>query len=130
MKICKKILLVDDDMDIREMVAEILRDEGYTIATAENGQEALDHLISCTPAELPGCIILDLMMPVMTGTQFLERIQKEDLYASISVIVASAKGSLKEELDVLPRHVQKIRKPIDLDELLNTVGRYCGIPAV
>ena len=125
---CRNILLVDDDIDIREMIREILLDEGYFITTAENGKEALDFLKSCSPSELPGCILLDLMMPVMTGTQFLEAIQNEGSLALIPVIVASAKGSAKEDLVGLPSNVEKIRKPMDLDELLKIISKHCGEP--
>ncbi|MBC7714233.1 MAG: response regulator [Rhizobacter sp.] len=126
----KKILIVEDDMDIRELIAEILTEEGYIIATAENGKIGLDYLIACLPAERPDCIILDLMMPVMTGIQVLENLQKN--YANdlgkIPVIIATAKGSPKEDLSNMPSNVTKIRKPMDVNELIDTVARHSQRP--
>ncbi len=126
----KKILIVEDDMDIRELIAEILTEEGYIIATAENGKIGLDYLIACKSDERPDCIILDLMMPVMTGIQVLENLQKNypnDL-AKIPVIIATAKGSPKEDLTHMPSNVTKIRKPMDVNELIDTVARHSQRP--
>lgn len=122
----KKILIVEDDMDIRELIAEILTEEGYVIATAENGKIGLDYLVACKSDERPDCIILDLMMPVMTGIQVLENLQKNypnDL-AKIPVIIATAKGSPKEDLINMPSNVTKIRKPMDVNELIDTVAKH------
>lgn len=122
----KKILIIEDDIDIRELIAEILGEEGYKTSTAENGKIGLDYLIACDVNERPDCIILDLMMPVMTGIQVLERLQADypnDL-AKIPVIIATAKGSPKEDLKNLPSNVTKIRKPMDVNELIDTVARH------
>ena len=96
----KKILIIEDDIDIRELIAEILQEEGYQTHTAENGKIGLDYLIQCPVENRPDCIILDLMMPVMTGIQVLERLQTDHLndLAKIPVIIATAKGSPKEDL--------------------------------
>jgi CheY-like chemotaxis protein len=121
----KKILIVEDDLDIRELIAEILTEEGYIIATAENGKIGLDYLVACKIEDRPDCIILDLMMPVMTGIQVLENLQKDfptDL-AKIPVIVATAKGSPKEELMILSGNVTTIRKPMDVNELIDIVAK-------
>lgn len=122
----KKILIIEDDIDIRELIAEILDEEGYITATAENGKIGLDYLIACEVKDRPDCIILDLMMPVMTGLQVLERLQTDypqDL-AKIPVIIATAKGSPKEDLKNMPSNVTKIRKPMDVNELIETVARH------
>lgn len=122
----KKILIIEDDIDIRELIAEILNEEGYVTATAENGKVGLDYLIACQENDRPDCIILDLMMPVMTGLQVLEKLQSDypnDL-AKIPVIIATAKGSPKEELRNMPGNVTKIRKPMDVNELIDTVAKH------
>lgn len=122
----KKILIVEDDMDIRELIAELLGEEGYQIATAENGKIGLDYLIACKSDERPDCIILDLMMPVMTGIQVLDHLQNNypvDL-AKIPVIIATAKGSPKDDLVNLPENVITIRKPMDVNELIDTVAKH------
>lgn len=122
----KKILIIEDDIDIRELIAEILGEEGYKTSTAENGKIGLDYLIACDVNERPDCIILDLMMPVMTGIQVLERLQADypDDLAKIPVIIATAKGSPKEDLKNLPSNVTKIRKPMDVNELIDTVAKH------
>lgn len=122
----KRILIIEDDIDIRELIAEILEEEGYITNTAENGKIGLDYLVACAPALRPDCIILDLMMPVMTGIQVLEKLQSDypnDL-AKIPVIIATAKGSPKEDLKNMPSNVTKIRKPMDVNELIDTVARH------
>lgn len=124
--VSKKILIIEDDIDIRELIAEILDEEGYVTATAENGKIGLDYLIACDVKDRPDCIILDLMMPVMTGLQVLERLQTDhpnDL-AKIPVIIATAKGSPKEDLKNMPSNVTKIRKPMDVNELIDTVAKH------
>lgn len=122
----KRILIIEDDIDIRELIAEILTEEGYLTATAENGKLGLDYLVACKVEDRPDCIILDLMMPVMTGIQVLERLQADypnDL-AKIPVIIATAKGSPKEDLKNMPANVTKIRKPMDVNELIDTVASH------
>lgn len=128
MKTCKHILLVEDDEDIREQMSNILTDEGYNVSATENGQMALDFLSSCDPDNLPGCIILDLMMPVMTGKQFMDISLNHDVYKTIPIVVATAKGSAKEEFFDLPDHVEKVKKPMDIDELLRVIEAHCGKP--
>ena len=121
----KKILIIEDDIDIRELIAEILSEEGYQTSTAENGKIGFDYLVACQPNELPDCIILDLMMPIMTGLQVLEKLQSDypnDL-AKIPVIIATAKGGPKEDLQHMPKSVTKIRKPMDVNELIDTVAK-------
>ena len=120
----KKILIIEDDIDIRELIAEILDEEGYKTTTAENGKIGLDYLIACDVNDRPDCIILDLMMPVMTGIQVIEALQanySNDL-ALIPIIVATAKGSPNDELKDMPSTVTKIRKPMDVNELIDTVA--------
>src|SRR5215471_4078459 len=65
------VLIVDDDEDIRESVASILRVEGYDVDVACHGKEALDRLVTAAP---PSLILLDLMMPVMDGRTFLQEL--------------------------------------------------------
>ena len=122
----KRILIIEDDIDIRELIAEILTEEGYLTSTAENGKLGLDYLVACKVEDRPDCIILDLMMPVMTGIQVLEKLQADypnDL-AKIPVIIATAKGSPKEDLKNMPANVTKIRKPMDVNELIDTVASH------
>lgn len=122
----KTILIIEDDMDIRELVAEILGDEGYNTKTAENGRIGLDYLLACDKNSLPDCVILDLMMPVMTGLQVMDYLLENhtnDL-AKLPIIITTAKGNPREDLANMPVNVTKIRKPMDVNELIDTVAKH------
>ena len=86
----KRILLVEDDADIRLQVVLALELEGYEVVQASNGKEALALLRSSSPEGLPCCIILDLMMPVMDGWEFRRRQREDPALASVPVVVLSA----------------------------------------
>ena len=124
---CKDILIVEDDVDIRESFSSILKDEGYHVIEAENGEVALNFLLDEKEVN-PGLIILDLRMPVMDGRTFLETLQRdhpEDL-CKIPILLATAYGSANDEMSHLPCMVEKIQKPLDLSELMSAVHRHCG----
>jgi CheY-like chemotaxis protein len=116
----KRIAILEDDDSIREDLSELLEMEGYTVAAYRNGKEALDALAVATV--LPSLILLDLMMPVMNGYQFLENVQKLPKLAAIAVLVLSADelatGRLKKD------SVRAfMKKPIDLDPFLELVQK-------
>lgn len=87
----KSILVVEDDADIRESIAYLLADEGYDVACAGDGREALTYLHE---GHTPSLILLDMMMPHMDGLAFREAQQQEPALASIPVIVLSASSAL------------------------------------
>ena len=116
------VLVVDDDMGIRGVLTQLLQDEGHQVASAANGQEALERLADRRP---PGVILLDLMMPVMNGWEFMNRRRDDERIASIPVIVISADGQVREKANAIGA-VGYLTKPIDLDRLLDTVERYCS----
>jgi len=114
------ILLVEDDLDVREALAETLRDEGYRVACAGDGEQALDYLRSGGQA---GLILLDLMMPRMSGSEF-RMVQKVDpTLGHLPVVLLSADGRMEEKARILET-AGAIKKPIDLDELLATIERF------
>ena len=114
------ILLVEDDFDVREALAEALRDEGYIVDCAVDGEQALDYLHSAGP---PGLILLDLMMPRMSGSEF-RMLQKVDPRLSdLPVVLLTADARMEEKARALETD-GAIRKPIDLDELLATIARF------
>lgn len=115
------ILIVEDDPGIREMLADVLADEGHTVVTAGHGQEALDYLDRADGR--PDVILLDLMMPVMTGWQFREAQRQTPAIADIPVVVLSAKARLRGEVAQLDV-AAIVSKPIDLDGLLVTLQRW------
>jgi CheY-like chemotaxis protein len=112
------ILVVEDDQDIREMLHELLTDEGYTVFTANNGKEGL---LKLQLMRRPCLILLDLMMPVMNGWEFLDAKGSNDIIASIPVIVTSAIADRNQALQV----TEVVKKPIDLDALLRTIFKIC-----
>jgi CheY-like chemotaxis protein len=117
------LLVVEDDWSIRESIQAILTDEGYAVSSAENGKEAFELLKTSLnqKAQLPCLILLDLNMPVMTGEAFLV-LQKEhvDLKHIPVAVFTAAGGKQKPELAE-----DFVRKPIDLEDLLNLVEKYC-----
>ena len=113
------VLVVDDDPDILEALSEILEAEGFEIKRARNGKEALERL----QPEAPDLILLDLMMPVMDGWEFAQRMrQREPAIARIPLIVLSADrnvGSKATEIGA----VGHLAKPFELNDLLEMVRR-------
>jgi len=108
---------VDDDRDIREALDWLLREKGYRTATAANGWEALVWLRDAS--QLPFLILLDLMMPVLDGWQFLRQCQQDPLLATVPVWVLSA-HYVPEEV-VGAGAARFLAKPLDLDHLLGMI---------
>lgn len=121
MEVCD-VLIVDDDPDIREVLSDLLTTEGFSVASASNGERALTWLKT---SGRPNVILLDLMMPVMNGKTFRhEQLQDADI-AHVPVVVMSASENLlglNGEFDGLPR----LPKPLEVDDLLDVVGRHCA----
>ena len=111
------MLIVDDDVDIREILAETLAETGFEVTTAGNGLEAL-MAVRCMKAR-PAVILLDLMMPIMDGYGFLEQRGSDPALASIPIAIVTAGhgvdlGRLADELPIL-------RKPFDVPQLLGVL---------
>jgi CheY-like chemotaxis protein len=118
----KPILLIEDDSDIRELMNQALLFENYPVATAEHGLEALGKLRATVgTAQLPGLILLDLMLPVMDGWNFIEECLKDPALASIPIVVISASNREARGKNI----VGYLRKPIDLEDLFALVRKYC-----
>jgi two-component system chemotaxis response regulator CheY len=114
------ILLAEDDQPLRDAMTELLNDAGYSVEAVSNGRDALDWLQdSPTPPKL---ILLDLMMPIMDGWQFLEAQQKAANTAAIPVVVLSASGIFNGTHETL----MFMRKPVAVTPLLELIARYCG----
>lgn len=121
----RQLLLVDDDDALRTALAEVLQEEQWEVATARNGQDALEQLRMRIDggAPLPCAILLDLMMPVMDGFTFRSEQTNDARLSALPVIVLTA-GTIDDRvrrLDV----TACMRKPIDLDTLFATLGRLC-----
>jgi len=119
------ILIVEDDEDIRRTLTEVLNAEGYATREAANGRLALDLLGRLTADELPKCILLDLMMPVMDGVTFLATLRRDHAaWAKIPVIVNTAKGGVALQMEDWPGALDRLQKPVDIDELYEAVAKY------
>ena len=118
----RKVLVVEDDVDIQEALAQILENEGYQVTSADNGLNAMTHLRSSGP---PCLILLDLMMPIMDGWQFRSEQKKDPKLAMIPIVVLSAHGSVPQHAAALEAAMY-LKKPIDLELLLETVKKFCG----
>jgi CheY-like chemotaxis protein len=115
MKPARTILVVDDDAEIRESIADLLRDEGYQAIVAAHGREALEQLRGGQRVEL---IVLDLMMPVMDGWQFLDERARDAAFKHIPVVVVSATPETLQPPDTCAF----VRKPMRLDDLLQVIA--------
>lgn len=114
------VLLVDDDLDIRDAVADILLERGYSVATAANGAEALDLL----GRVLPRVILLDLNMPVMSGAEFREAQRCDSALSRIPTVVLTASPQNDPRLAEIGAN-GFIGKPFSLTQLLAVVERFC-----
>ena len=102
------------------MLALLLEGEGYAVETASNGAEAL----ACLDSSCPSVILLDLMMPVMTGDEFRQRQLADKRFARIPVICMTAAHDGRERAERL--HADDyLQKPVDCEILLNAVRAYC-----
>ena len=110
------VLVVDDDPDILEAVCDILEGEGYRVARARNGREALERL----DEEKPILILLDLMMPVMDGLAFARALRGRERDRSIPIVVISADGDPQKAAALGARGF--LAKPFDIDALLAEVA--------
>ena len=107
------ILIVEDDNDISAMLQELLQQNGYDTSQAYSGTEALFYI----EKELPTALILDLMLPGMSGEDLLVKIKQE--HPEVAVIISSAKENTKTRIELLRAGADDyIVKPYDVDELL------------
>lgn len=115
------ILLIEDDPQLRDSVQAVLEVEGYQVLTAGHGLEGLQRL---QDAPAPCLILLDLMMPVMNGWEFLESMRERSDPVQPPVVVVSAAAQLD---DVQERfHCQVLHKPFDVDHLLALAEQHCS----
>jgi CheY-like chemotaxis protein len=116
------ILLVEDEASIRADLAEILRDEGYSVAAVKNGKEALEWL-RAQPA--PRVILLDLMMPVMNGWDFRCEQLNDASLAAIPVVLLSGASDAEQHTATLGV-AASLTKPIRIERLLCTIEQLCA----
>ena len=116
----KKILVVDDDPNLQEALADLLESKGYNVTSADNGLTALEVL---RKSEAPCLILLDLMMPVMDGHEFLAQLGADSALANIPVVVVTAgrhpRGS------VVAGAADVLYKPFETERLIRVVQQFC-----
>lgn len=118
----KEVLVVDDDEDIRTVLAEFLSYEGFSVTSAGDGLEALSILGG---GARPSVILLDLKMPGMNGVQFREAQRGDPAISGIPVIVITADGDAEAKAAAVQAQ-GLVRKPVDLDDLVTQVRRVAG----
>lgn len=118
----KQILVVEDDESIRSSLQSLLEMEGYSVQSASNGAEALKILEN---SGKPDLILLDLMMPVMDGFEFREKMDRLPEMARVPVVVMSADGNISTK-KARVKAVDYLKKPVDINVLLERVERFAG----
>ncbi len=111
------ILLVEDDEELRDIVGDILEGAGYEVVPARHGGQVLEYLHRSDP--LPAMILLDLMMPIVSGWECLRAIRAEARLAALPVVLMTAHpGDRPGEADAV------LRKPVRIADLLEAVARF------
>lgn len=117
------ILLADDDLDMRDIVQEMLEGNGYDVIPARTGRQAIEFLAMDAKSP-PALVILDLMMPIVTGWQVLDAIQHDLALVRVPVVIVSATCQ-----DKPTGAAAFLRKPFRLEALLETVQRLSTRPS-
>ncbi|WP_163991783.1 response regulator [Pyxidicoccus caerfyrddinensis] len=115
------VLLVEDHADSRELLEEFLTLEGFQVETAGNGLSAWERL---RRPPMPDAVLLDLMMPVMSGWELMRHVREDSRLRAVPVVVVSGAGNAQP----LPEGVRAtVPKPVDLGELRDTLTRVVGM---
>ncbi|MHC4187053.1 MAG: response regulator [Planctomycetota bacterium] len=113
-----KVLVVDDEIHIIHVVGIKLRNNGFEVFTAENGQQAYE--IACS--EKPDVVITDFQMPIMTGLELIEELRKNKETQDIPVIMLTARGfAIEQDQEERLRISQCLSKPFSPKELLRSI---------
>lgn len=120
----KKVMIVDDDKDVRDVIEFVLSDEGYEVLGFENGVQALESLLAMKPEQYPDLIIVDNLMPVMNGVEFIIAIKKmhRHILGEIPIAFSSAFGEIAPELNEFPE-LLSLHKPMELEDLLGLIRK-------
>ncbi|MFA6378299.1 MAG: response regulator [Candidatus Omnitrophota bacterium] len=112
----KIVLVIDDEIDIREVLSARLKAQEYDVVTASNGQEGL----AAIKTKIPDVILLDVMMPVMDGFEFFKLLKKDQKYMEIPTIVITSRRLMKDTFEALGVH-EFISKPFDDQEIKSKI---------
>jgi two-component system chemotaxis response regulator CheY len=113
----KNILIVDDDLYLCEIIADVLEAEGHATRTASNGLEALERVRE----EKPDLLLLDLMMPVMSGWELAAAIRSSPEWSNIPMIIITADYHIERKQEETGARAV-ITKPFDIDQLVSVVA--------
>lgn len=114
----RKVLVVDDEVHIRKVVAIKLNNNGYEVITAEDGKEGYDLAVS----EMPDMIISDFQMPNMTGIEMVEKLRQDEKTKEIPVIMLTARGfAIEDHQKQMLNIAEFLSKPFSPKELLRTI---------
>ena len=113
-----RILIADDDVDLRELLARVLSKAGYRVETVEDGHAAVE-MVAASP---PDVLITDLLMPHLTGWSVFSRVRRLAPQLPILIISGASTGT-PPDAAALPDHAVFLRKPVAMDEVLTTVAR-------
>ena len=116
-----RVLVVEDDDDLRESLEILLGRRGFTVQSARHGEEALEQI---DPEHPPCLIVLDLMMPVMDGWELRRRLLADPRLASVPVVLCSGVADLRAAADTLEA-VAYLVKPVRLEKLYELVASHC-----
>lgn len=115
----RNILLIDDDHDNRVALRMVLENSGYNVQTAANGQLALSLLDKMKA--LPDLVLLDMVMPLMDGEEFLKITEVHNRYKDLQILILS---SYKEKIELLKGRKPSLLKPLDLSEFVLKVESF------
>ena len=113
-------MIVEDDHDLRNAMAELLEADGYELVLAKNGLEALESLREHTPSLL----LIDLLMPIMNGVELIERLRSDPAWRDLPVVVMTAANDRIFGVDVESLKVPVLRKPVDLETLARVLADF------
>ena len=116
----KHILVVDDDEYIRELYEEVLKDAGYTVDIAVDGQDGYDK-IKATPYDL---VMLDIMMPKMDGVQLLKKLAEEKIHPHVVLLTNLAHDPVMKEGKALGALAYLIKADMTPDQLVGEIKKY------
>ena len=117
------VIVVDDQALFRRSVQDRLRSDGYDVVAAENGIEALE-LLQAAPG--PCVVLLDLMMPVMNGVEFLQALDRRGETGNVRVMLVSGHGVVDRVALDSKRVVARLQKPLEMDELRSALETQRG----
>lgn len=120
-----KIMTVDDDEEIRSSLSLLLETEGFQTIHAKNGRVALDYLLATSDDQLPDLILLDFMMPVMSGDAFCKTMDTYERLSKIPVVMMTAGGNLIKLMDSVDKEADGyLSKPMDIQSVLSMIEYF------